>query len=235
MKRALLCERVYGKDLCQYDLMDMEQLDRLMGVLNLNRDNKVLDLGCGIGTITEYISDLTGAHITGIDFAAGAIKRASERTKVKQNRLVFQVKNINDLDFPANAFDTIIAIDTLYFVDDLEKTIGQMKAALKPDGQMGIFFSQMIKPEDSEELLLPRGTKLARVLKKHNLDFQTQDFTESEHNLWHKTRQVLEELKSEFESEGNIDLYDSFVEEAEQVLKFVDSGRSRRYLYHVRA
>ena len=191
-------------------------------------------MGCGIGVVTEYIYDLTGAHITGIDLAAEAIRSAQERTKGKKNRLVFQEGDLNNLDLPAASFNRIIAIDTLYFVDDLERLADQMKAILQPNGQMGIFYSQMIRPEDSKELLLPKKTKLAQALKKHNLDFQTFDYTEKEHELWLKEKQVAEELKSEFEAEGNIDLYNSRIEESDYVLKFIESGRSRRYLYHVR-
>ena len=162
---AVYCERVYEKNLCQWNLMNMEQLNKLLEVLNMNKDDQVLELGCGIGIITEYISDSTQAHITAIDFAAGAIKRAQERTRGKQNRLTFREGDMNNLDFLINSFDTIIVIDALYFVDDLEKTVGQMKAILKPNGQMGIFFSQVIEPEDSKELLLPEKSKLAQVLK----------------------------------------------------------------------
>ncbi len=111
---------------------------------------------------------------------------------------------MNNINFPVDTFDTIIAIDTLYFVDDLEKTVGQMKAVLKPKGQMGIFFTQMMKPEDSKELLLPEKTKLAQVLKKHNLNFQTWNFTKNEHRIWQKCKELAEELKSEFEAEKNL-------------------------------
>ncbi|MFC1852728.1 class I SAM-dependent methyltransferase [candidate division CSSED10-310 bacterium] len=51
------CERVHYQDLCQNNMIDMEQL---IEVLNLSPDNRVLDVGCGIGIITEYISDKTG-------------------------------------------------------------------------------------------------------------------------------------------------------------------------------
>jgi ubiquinone/menaquinone biosynthesis C-methylase UbiE len=230
---ASFCERVYGKNLCQCNMMDMKQLDKLLEILNLNKDNRGLDLGCGIGAITEYISDLTGAHITGIDFATGAIKRAGERTRKKQNRLTFREGNMNNLEFPMKSFDTIIAIDTLYFVDDLEKTIGQMKAILKPNGQMGIFFTQMIKPEDPKELLLPERTKLAQALKKHSLSFKTWNFTENEYRIWRKQKQVAEDLRSEFAAEGNLYLYSSRIEESEYILKFVDADRLSRHLYHV--
>jgi len=227
------CERVYGRNICQFNLMDMEQLNKLLDVLKLNEGNHVLDLGCGTGTIAEYISDVSQAHITGIDYAEGVIKRAQERTREKRDRLTFQEGNMNDLDFHPDAFETIIAIDTLYFVDDLEKTVAQMKEVLKPGGQMGLFYSQLIKPDDSKELLLPGKTKLAQALKKHTLSFQTWDFTELEEQLWRKSKQVAEELKSEFETEGNLDLYKSRIEESEELLKLVDSNRHSRFLYHI--
>lgn len=230
---AVFHERLYGKNLCQHNLMDMVQLSKFLEILNLNKNNRTLDLGCGIGVITEYISDLTQAHIIGIDFAAGAIKRAQERSRKKQNRLTFQEGNMNNIDFRVNTFDTIIAIDTLYFVDDLGKTIGQMKAVLKPKGQMGIFFTQTMKPEDPKELLLPEKTKLAQALKQHNLNFQTWNFTENEHRIWRKGKELAEELKSEFEAEGNLDLYNASLNEAEHMLKLVDLGRMSRHLYHV--
>ncbi|MHA1543318.1 MAG: class I SAM-dependent methyltransferase, partial [Candidatus Hodarchaeales archaeon] len=70
------CNQVFGKDLNQANLMDMVQLDKLLQVLNLHSENRVLDLACGVGRIAEYISDTTQAHVLGIDMATTAIKRA---------------------------------------------------------------------------------------------------------------------------------------------------------------
>ena len=38
-------------------------------VLELDETDRVLELGCGNGLITEYISDTAGAHITGLDIS----------------------------------------------------------------------------------------------------------------------------------------------------------------------
>jgi len=38
-------------------------------VLQLDASHHGLDLGCGNGLIAEYVSDRTGAHITGLDYA----------------------------------------------------------------------------------------------------------------------------------------------------------------------
>ena len=228
------CERVYGMNLCQCNVMDMEQLNKLLDVLSLNESSRVLDLGCGIGSVTEYISDLTGARITGVDFAEDAIIRARRRTRAKLNRLTYEVGDMNALRFPDRSFDTIIAIDTLYFVDDLEKTTERMNAILAADGQMAVFYSQMIGIEEPKELLLAGNTRFAQALDKLQLRFQTWCFSENESELWRKQKSIAEELRAEFEREGYLDLYKSRIKESEHVLQFVESGRVSRYLYHAK-
>ena len=82
---AEFCQRVFGKNLCQADLMDMVQLEKLLEVLNLSAENKVLDLGCGIGAIAEYISDTTETHVFGVDIANETLAHAQERTPQKKS------------------------------------------------------------------------------------------------------------------------------------------------------
>ena len=62
------CERVFGKDLCQHGFANLKQLELLMQVTRLGSAHRALDLGCGNGMIAEYLSDCTGAHITGLDY-----------------------------------------------------------------------------------------------------------------------------------------------------------------------
>jgi len=229
---SLFCERVFGKDLCQANLMDMMQLEKLLEVLNLTSENRVLDVGCGIGKIAEYISDLTHAHVLGIDIAGGAIERAQARTQKKRDRLEFQEGDLNNLSLPVSV-DTIIAIATLHFAENLEKTIGQMKALLTPHGQMGLFSFQYCFANDTPDILLPDNTNLAQALKKHGMSFKTWDFTEREKEIWHRQRQAATELMEQFRAEGNLDLCEGRIEECEEDLPRLDAGKKKRYLYHV--
>ena len=157
------CTLTFGKDLCQVSMMDMNQLDRLLSLLKLKKSDEVLDMGCGAGRITEYISDMTGARITGIDFANKVIEKVRKRTENKRNHLAFKSGDMNDLKFQVNRFDVIICIDSLYFVENLDRTVRKMKAIVKPDGQMGIFWTQHIRQGESRKVLYPRTTKLAQV------------------------------------------------------------------------
>ncbi|MFX0062429.1 MAG: class I SAM-dependent methyltransferase [Candidatus Hermodarchaeota archaeon] len=227
------CERVFGRDLCQANMMDMMQLEKLLEVLNLTEKSRVLDMGCGIGKIAEYISDVTKAHVLGIDIATDAIKHAQMRTKGKKNRLEFREDDLNNLSLPPASVDTIIAIATLHYTENLEKTIGQMKAVLRPHGQMGLFSFQYCFEKDTPDILLPDKTHLAQALKKHNLSFKTWDFTEREKKIWRLQLQIGTELMEEFRAEGNLDLVEDRIEECEVDLPRLEAGKKRRYLYHV--
>jgi tocopherol O-methyltransferase len=118
-------------------------------VLQLTPEDTVIDLGCGIGKITDYIFEVTQCAIIGIDIASEAIKLAQERTVDKKDRLKFQVDDMDDLSIPPSNADCFISVDSLYFAEDLENTIKQMKTILKPKGKMGIFYSQSCSPKES--------------------------------------------------------------------------------------
>jgi len=230
---AEFCRRVFGKNLCQADLMDMMQLEKLLEVLNLSAENKVLDLACGIGAIAEYISDVTGAHVVGVDIANEAITYAEERTRQKRDRLEFRYGDMNSLGFPPASFDTIIAIASLHYAGDLDETIRQLREVLTPNGQMGLFAFQYAPESDSPDVLLPENTDLARALQKHSLDFQTWDFTEQEIKIWKRQLQVAKELLEAYREEGNLDLCEDRIEECEVDLPRLEAGQKRHYLYHV--
>ena len=218
-----LCQQVYGLDLCQFNMMSQVQLDKLLEVMNLCQADHILDLGCGVGLVSEYISDVTGARMLGIDFASAAIQRAQARTREKSERLTYQVMDMDELSLPAKSFSGVISIDTLYFVNDLPRTIRSVQACLHENGQMGFFYSTKIAAGQTDESLAPDQTPLAKVLQEHGLSFQTWDFTHDERDIWEKILQVAEALKPAFEAEGHLDIYEANVSEARSLLEYVTS------------
>jgi cyclopropane fatty-acyl-phospholipid synthase-like methyltransferase len=132
---AVLCERAYGRNFAQHGFADIEQMDALIRVAGLMPGSRVLELGCGNGSIAEYISDATGARVTGIDYAPTAIAQARERTLEKADRLSFLTCEMSALPFPPASFDAVIAIDTLYFAD-LDVMLARLRELLAPAGQI---------------------------------------------------------------------------------------------------
>ncbi|HXX72104.1 MAG TPA: methyltransferase domain-containing protein [Candidatus Acidoferrales bacterium] len=225
------CQKVYGTSRSHYNMATEQQLGKLIEVLNLGKKDRALDLGCGIGAISEHIAAVTGANVLGVDYAAAAIQVAQERTRGKSTQLSFQVMDMDNLQLPEAGFDAIIAIDTLYFVRDLNSVIAAAKRGLRTGGRMGILFTTHVSPDEPKEKLEPKKTPLAKALISNDLDFHTWDYTEDETGVWERQLQAAEELKPAFESEGNLLIYQLRTGEASTVLEYCRTGRSSRYLY----
>ena len=230
---ANITKQVYGKDLGQNNMMTMPELNILLEVLKISSEDSVIDLGCGTGRITEYISDVTQAQVIGIDIASEAIKLAQERTQDKKEKLEFRVDDMDDLSIPPASANCVIAIDSLYFVEDLDNTIEFMKSILKPQGRMGLFYSVSCLPKESKDKLHPDKTKLAQALQKHDLNYQTFDFSIEEKEFWNSIKDLYAKNKEEMEQEGNLILQKDLYKDAEYQARAYQEGRRSRYLYVV--
>lgn len=233
---AEFCQRVFGRNFGQHGFADMAQLDTLIASLAIGPGDRVLDLGCGNGTMAAYIAEATGAHVTGIDFSPTAIGQAQRLAAARPGHLAFQVADIAALPFPPASFDAIVAVDTLYFTD-LDATVADLKTLLRPGGRMGIFWSQGADPERPIEVFpretLPADcTDLARALQRHGLAYQVMDFTSADLIHAQLKRAVLLDLQAQFAAEGNTFLYDNRMGEAEGVIAAIAAGAHARYLYY---
>ncbi len=225
------CERVYGQDFCQHGMMDMAQLHMLLDSLNPGPHSRLLELGCGNGLVAEYISDTTGAHVTGVDTSCVGIAQAMERTRAKHARLVFICGDMLTVPLGAAAYDAVIAIDTMYFVRDLDAMVPRMCQVLKPGGRMAIFYSSGIGPQPPTDVPIPPDTKMSLALDKLGVRYAACDLTAQEKAHWILKHKVLQEMKPEFDAEGETYLYYWRSIEAQQVQHFLDSDRMSRYLY----
>lgn len=233
---AHFCERAFGRNLCQHGFADMGQLAALLAALQPTPQHRLLDLGCGNGLIAEYISDMTGAHVTGLDYSEVAIQQAQARTATKADRLAFLVGDINALALRPATFDAILAIDTIYFSNDYAATIQQLLKALRPGGHLAFFYAHGIMPgmtvaDFQPETLAPERTPLGLALQANSLPFTTQDFTEEEYRLAQLRKQVLTELEPDFQAEGLMFIYENRMGEAEGISRAIERRLHRRYLY----
>lgn len=232
---AAYCARVYGRDLCQHGFADMAQVDRLIEVCELGPANRVLDLGCGTGQLSEYLADTTGARVHGLDLIPAAISQANARTEAKRDRLTFSEGDMHALALTPGEFDTIIAIDTLYY-GDLTPLIAALKTVLKPGGQIAAYYGQALFDEaDDPQLIEVDHTPLAVAFAASGMTYEAWDFTQAERARAEIARQVAEDLKTTFAAEGNLFLYQNRIDEAHGSIRTIDAGRARRYLYHARA
>jgi len=75
---------------------------------------KILDVGCGEGTLTDFLSETQKKKYIGIDISSEAIKIANKKRKLNFQRVqAEQFKTKNE-------FDIIVFNEALYYLDDIE-------------------------------------------------------------------------------------------------------------------
>jgi 2-polyprenyl-3-methyl-5-hydroxy-6-metoxy-1,4-benzoquinol methylase len=224
------CERVYGVMLNQYGTADVDQLALMLDVLNLRPGSHVLDIGCGTGGTTRYLAEKSGARFIGVDSAEPAIVRAQEIAAISPEWLAFKVGTMEALDFSPGSFDAVIAIESLYLCKDLASTIGQFNRLLRARSQMALFYTYIA--DGPGDRLSANHAKLGAALRANGIVFNVFDLSESDRNFWMRSKIVADEMRAEFEAEGNADLM--HLDETEARLSLIEEGRQSRYLYHAR-
>lgn len=103
--------------------------------LNLKAGMKVLEIGCGDGTLwTSSIEQLpTPIEITLSDISEGMLRDA-RRELGRNERFSFQVFNCHEMPYIADTFDLVIANHVLFYCEDVEKVCREVKRVLKPGG-----------------------------------------------------------------------------------------------------
>lgn len=228
-----ISSEIQGQYLGQFDMTDKNQLDKLFSLVNVAESDSILDFGCGLGYITEFLQKKTGAHCVGLDIASGALNLARNRN-IGNDKLEYIHGDMNNPDFPPSSFNVIIVIDTLYFVRDLYKTLENLKTLLKPGGKILIFYTMKRIGNRSDPIFSPDGTKLAQELHKLDLAYDYYDYTENEMRIWELSKQIMEAEKENFLKENNEELFNSRMDEIQMMLDTKDKAPSTRYLYDIR-
>jgi len=97
---------------------------------------KVLDIACGSGYGSYYLSLNNNLKVIGADVNGNSISKAKE-TYQKDN-LKFQVANALSLPFKDSSFDSIVSLETIehFNVNDQKLYLQELKRVLKPEGKL---------------------------------------------------------------------------------------------------
>ena len=95
----------------------------------------VLELGCGTGDMWAGQDALIArcARLILSDFSEGMLVKARETLR-KQQKIEFQRIDIQDIPYPDDSFDVVIANMMLYHVPDIQKGLGEVRRVLKNTG-----------------------------------------------------------------------------------------------------
>ena len=106
----------------------------------LTPESRLLDVGCGPGTITlDFAEKLNAGSVIGIDTSEDIIEKALEGVSTPDRKnCFFKVGNAYNLDFDDNSFDIVHAHQVLQHLKDPIAAIQEMRRVVRPGGIVAI-------------------------------------------------------------------------------------------------
>jgi ubiquinone/menaquinone biosynthesis C-methylase UbiE len=133
-KETLLTRKRYDRTALIYDFMDTMISSELRAkVLNLAY-GKVLEVGVGTGKNLLYYQP--GCSVVGIDLSPGMLEKAKNRLVEAIVPVELKEMDAQNIEFPANTFDTVVATCVFCSVPDPIEGLKEIKRVCKPNGKV---------------------------------------------------------------------------------------------------
>lgn len=127
-------------DVIENEANTVQDIDILLGILNLEPGHKILDLCCGQGRHCLELSHRGFGNITGLDYSEYLLALGRKRAEEKGMNPVFIQGDVRNPPLEPDAFDAIICMGNSfgYFSDSREDSllIGRITGLLKKGGRL---------------------------------------------------------------------------------------------------
>ncbi|HYM80061.1 MAG TPA: class I SAM-dependent methyltransferase [Candidatus Limnocylindria bacterium] len=122
------------------------RLRRRAGLLceygRFRRGERLLEIGCGTGLVTELVHAATGATIVGTDISEELVTEARQRVP----DVTFQVDNALRLSFPDGSFDAVYGSSILHHLE-VDRALVEILRVLRPGGRTVFAEPNMLNPQ----------------------------------------------------------------------------------------
>ncbi|WP_103070062.1 class I SAM-dependent methyltransferase [Aquimarina sediminis] len=118
--------------------------------LDIKTNDHILEIGMGNGFFVKDIFDVNhNIKYKGCDYSDEMVTRSKKLNErwVKNGKADFLLSNADKLPFKDSEFDTVFTINTIYFWDNPERILNEIRRVLKPDGKIVI----SLRPKSSME------------------------------------------------------------------------------------
>jgi ubiquinone/menaquinone biosynthesis C-methylase UbiE len=125
----------------KYIVRDVRYKTLLIEQANAQPGQKVLDLGCGTGTLAIMAKEMQpGAKVSGLDADPDMLKVAKFKAGEQNTDVTFDVGFTNELPYSHESFDIVMSSIMVHHLKtpDKEQTAREVFRVLKPGGELHI-------------------------------------------------------------------------------------------------
>ena len=143
----------------------------LVKKMDIKQNDRVLDIGCGGGTLLALMAEKTNEKVCGIDYSSDMVLAAvkKNRKSVSSGHVEVIKASVSQMPFSNDLFSVITSFETIQFWPDISNDILEVKRVLKEGGKFYIMnrlpeegskwydFSQFRVPDDYRTALEKAG------------------------------------------------------------------------------
>ncbi len=120
--------------------LTLTEAQRLLGGLDLQPNDLLVDLACGAGGPGLWAAQQTGASLIGIDPAPAGLAAAERRAAAVglADRARFEEGTFEHADLPDNVADAAMTIEAFQYAPDKRAALTEFFRILKPGGRVAI-------------------------------------------------------------------------------------------------
>jgi ubiquinone/menaquinone biosynthesis C-methylase UbiE len=114
---------------------------RLLEQAAIGDGDRVLDLGCGTGTLAVMAKQASpGAEVTGLDADPEVLEQATEKAKRAEVAIAFRQGMSNELPYEDASFDRVLSSLFFHHLSGADKrtTLAEVTRVLKPRGELHV-------------------------------------------------------------------------------------------------
>ncbi len=114
--------------------------EQMMACLDLQAHHHLLDVCTGTGVVALAAAELlTEGKVTGIDLSDGMLQQAKNKAfEMKLDNAEFMQMDLDDLAFSSDTFDVACSSFGLFFMEDMDRALGNIKGVVKAGGKIAI-------------------------------------------------------------------------------------------------
>lgn len=123
----------------------------VMNNLDIQKGDKILDAGCGVGGASRYVLDNYDASVIGITYSELLLKNAIKYSECYDpSKIEFHFMDYTNTDFENESFDKIFALESVCYAHDKHDFIKEANRLLKPGGKLVVADGFLLRKDLNE-------------------------------------------------------------------------------------